>query len=379
MADRQFRGGVFSAKLTGGRAGATLFVLPELLRARTDGGEQFDLAYPDVHMELGGASGRMLFCRNQDRTVTLFCEEPGYIFALTSVAGKHMTEKLAPVHRDLARQQRWRFYVAGAFLALLLALGVGVPPLARQLLHGVVGLVPYSMDEKLGSAAVGAMDLGGAPLHDPVVVGGVQRLIDRLGPHVTLKQAKFTPHVIDRDEANAFALPGGPLVVYSGLLRRAKTPDQVAAVLAHEMGHVVHRHGLQRIAQSVGVVAVVQFFLGDVGGILALGKELLTVATINNYSRKDESQADTTAVQLLHAARLDPQALAEFFVLLEAKETRGDGAAVPAWISSHPALRERIAAVTAQAAALPQLPQEPMADLDWPALQARLPHAGEPL
>ena len=372
MSERQFRGGVFSAKLTGGRAGATLYVLPELLRARTDGGEQFDLPYPEVHLELGGASGRMLFCRNPEHTVTLFCEAPGYIFALTSVAGRHISDKMAPVHRDLARQQRRKFYAAGALLALLLGLGLGLPPLLRNGLRLLVHSVPYSLDEKLGSAVVGGMDLGGPPLQDPVVVGAVQILLNRLEPHVTLKQAKFTAHVINRDEANAFALPGGQLVVYSGLLRLAQGPDQLAAVLAHEMGHVVHRHGLQRIAQSVGVVATVQFFLGDVGGALALGKELLTVATINNYSRNDESQADTTAVQLLHAAHLDPRALATFFSLLAAQESK---AVIPSWISSHPALADRLAAVQAQAAELPQIPTQPLPQLDWPTVQAHLPRS----
>jgi Zn-dependent protease with chaperone function len=370
---RQFQGGVFAAELPGGRSVARVEVLSERLRASTPDHRVFDLPYGSMELELGGASGRMLFCRNPGRTITIYCEEGGFIFALTSEAGQHLKKKLAPVHTRLRGLILGRIALTALFLAGIAGLIWGLPPLVRASLRSAVRAVPLSVDQQLGTVALQSMDLGGPEVHDPQVDAALAEILRRLQVDDAAKGATFPVHLVRRDAVNAFALPGGPMVVFTGLLQRATRPEQVAGVLAHEMAHVLHRHGLQRIAQSMGIVATVQFFFGDVGGVLALGRELLTTAAINHYGRADEADADHLAVHLMYAGGLDPTALADFFRALEADAIiQPPTPSVPAWVDDHPALPDRIAAVTREAAHLGALTPQPLA-INWPAVQARLP------
>ena len=339
----QFQGGVLAATLEGGRAPAYIEVHPDALQARTDQGVLFDLPFSEIEIELGGSAKRTLFCRNKTRTLSIFCEERGFIFALTSIAGHHIQEKMAPVTSQVKRQRLVRSFAGLAIAALVAGLGVGVPKLIRWGIRSAVAGVPYTLDEQLGRKTLATMNLNG-PVIDPVITDALDTLLSELVAHLPKNQVRFKVHVIASPEVNAFALPGGDLVIYSGLLLRATRSEHISGVLAHEMTHIIERHGLQRIAQSLGIIATVQFWFGDVTGALALGKELLTTAGINSYSRRDEAQADAGAVAILHAAGLDAAALAAFLEIIQQDEQRH----IAPWIQNHPALDERIVAIMKQ-------------------------------
>src|SRR5437764_872761 len=98
---------------------------------------------------------------------------------------------------------------------------------------------------------------------------------------------------------NAFALPGGRVYVLSGLLAQAQSPDELAGVLAHEFGHVVHRDGVRRLIRDGGTSFLVGLMFGDVSGsgaVLMAGRALLSAS----YSRDDERRADAFAITVLH-------------------------------------------------------------------------------
>ena len=113
--------------------------------------------------------------------------------------------------------------------------------------------------------------------------------------------------VVDAPQINAFALPGGQIVVYTGLLRKAARPEQVAGVIAHEMAHVTLRHGLRGIAKQVGVLVGVQVLTGDLSGLAA---QVATAAISNAYSRDAEREADAEGARMLAAAGIDPVLIA---------------------------------------------------------------------
>ncbi|MCA9038666.1 MAG: M48 family metallopeptidase, partial [Planctomycetaceae bacterium] len=180
---------------------------------------------------------------------------------------------------------------------------------------------------------------------------------------------KFEVHVIQSSEVNAFCLPGGFIVVYTGLMEQAEQPEQVAGVLAHEMAHATLRHGLQRIGQSLGLAAAVNLLLGDVQGIVVLGSELFQLASINSYSRIQESAADAEGVRMMHAAGLDPLSMAEFFEIM--KEQEGDLPDGLAWISTHPDHNARIISIREQVGTLSPQEYKPL-DVDWQEVQTRI-------
>ena len=157
-----------------------------------------------------------------------------------------------------------------------------------------------------------------------------QRLVNAL-PMASPYKASYRFHVIPSDDINAFAVPGGEIFVYRGLLDQLeRRPDLVAAVLAHEIQHVERRHGLRSFYQalSVGAVTLWTFGLSNDFG------ETLSRALINTrYSRHLESEADERALNLLQAAQFPTRAMPE--ALLKLAESRQSWQP-PVWLSSHP-------------------------------------------
>lgn len=151
--------------------------------------------------------------------------------------------------------------------------------------------------------------------------------------------------------ANALALPSGTIIVSDGLVRLAQHDDEIMGVLAHELGHVHHRHGLRLMLQSSIAGALAVWYVGDVSSLLAAAPVVLAQA---KYSRDFETQADDYAARMLDANALSPGSLADLLERMDGGGApREPGAAErsegPGYLASHPATRERIAALRAQA------------------------------
>ncbi|WP_175546805.1 M48 family metallopeptidase [Natronohydrobacter thiooxidans] len=149
---------------------------------------------------------------------------------------------------------------------------------------------------------------------------------------------------------NAFAMPGGTVILTDDLVRLADDPDMVAGVMGHEIGHVTHRHSLRQIYRALGIATLVGFLAGETGpvleAILLEGNLLLQLA----YSREHEFEADAFAVEITHRAGFDPEGMIRFF---EHLTEMGLVDPMPSWGSTHPPHDERVAAIRAQIAALP--------------------------
>ncbi len=358
-----------SSVIEGGRAGARVTVEHAAVRAVTGDGAVFLVPYGACKLELGGASQRMWFCRTLDRSVTIFCEAPGFGQALRASGSRELGAQLEAISEQERKSTRglwlWVGLGCGMLAAFVFALYLAFSALGK----GVIGLVPTSVDEQIGTLALEHMPLEGSVSTDPVLTGAIEEMIARLSAQ-TDKSYEFSVRVVDAPVLNAFALPGGPIVVYTGLLRAAETPEQVAGVLAHEISHVTRRHGMQRIVQSLGVVAVVQLLFGDVSGVAAVAVQLLREGAINSYSRDHEREADMEGVKLLHEARVDPDGLAQFFALLETKQ--GKFPAAIAWLGTHPELATRVRDVRARKNELGSM-QPVSFKFDWREVQR---HAG---
>jgi len=180
----------------------------------------------------------------------------------------------------------------------------------------------------------------------------------RIGEKLTIN----SPHhyrwfVANQKEINAFAAPGGVVVVNAGLLRAISSPEELAGVLAHEIAHAELRHSLKGMAQSLGLRALTSLALGDYGGTaLAEGMKKLTEL---GFSREAEREADQEGLRRLVAAEIDPQGMVRFFELLE----KAQQLAPPEFLSTHPATTERIAALEREIALLPK---------DWRPLEIDL-------
>jgi Zn-dependent protease with chaperone function len=196
----------------------------------------------------------------------------------------------------------------------------------------------------------------------------ITRYLDRLGDQLVavapseLKQPvyeySFTP--VNLKEINAFALPGGPMFVHRGMFDAAAAEGEVVGVMAHELSHVLLRHGTANVTkaqnpwlqlgQVAGVVggAVVG---GAAGEYIAQGTQLGLSSMLLKYSRDFEKQADLLGAQIMARAGYDPRALARMFETIE-KQSKSGGGGAPQWLSSHPNPGNRTQYITKEAGTL---------------------------
>ena len=148
--------------------------------------------------------------------------------------------------------------------------------------------------------------------------------------------------LVDDTTPNAFALPGGGIVVFTGLVDKMEDESELLGVLAHEMGHVRLRHGLRRVARTAWLGFFVSATLGDVSGLTAVLLDNSKLLVSLSYDRKEERAADAFALRTLRDSGIDTRGLAALFERLEAEGTTGS---LPGFLSTHPPTAERLQAL----------------------------------
>jgi beta-barrel assembly-enhancing protease len=168
---------------------------------------------------------------------------------------------------------------------------------------------------------------------------------------------------VNDPSVNAYAAPGGLVVVHTGLLAKAASADQLAGVLGHEIVHVTRRHSMRQIIYELGLSTAVRWLLG----IPDSAADTVAGAAVNlgglKFSRDQETDADAGGVDLLQKARLPAQGLHSFFKMLADNQT-----SVPAILSTHPADADRLAALEMLVAARGSWNVEPL-NVDWSAVR----------
>ena len=166
----------------------------------------------------------------------------------------------------------WMWGLIGTAFALPLALLIALLLAHEQIAGWVVARIPVEAEQKFG-AEMFAQHKPGLKLID----GAPLELVNEIGARLTkdsLYQYRF--HVAVDKSVNAYAMPGGFIVVHTGLLDLATSADEVAGVLAHEVSHVEKRHSLTALAQSAGLYATMSLLFGDLGQLGSVGSELLS-------------------------------------------------------------------------------------------------------
>lgn len=167
--------------------------------------------------------------------------------------------------------------------------------------------------------------------------GPAVEAISAIGRRLTTGSAhRYRWFVADRPDINAFAAPGGVVVVYRGLLRSADSAEELAGVLTHEIAHAELRHTLRGVIKSLGLRALVSLLIGDLSG--SVFTEAATRLTELSFSREAEREADAEGLRRLVAARIDPNGMVHFYEKLAAEQRLSP----PPILSTHPATGERL-------------------------------------
>ena len=235
-------------------------------------------------------------------------------------------------------------WALSAVASVALIIFVLVPAMANQLARYIPAEGERALGEVTFEQIRTALDQTGL---NPVPVCTNRDGLDALAKMEARLQAALPDDIVlnvsvlDHDMVNAFALPGNYVVFFRGLIEKAQTPEEIAAVFAHEIGHVVSRDPTRHALRSAGSLGVLGLLLGDFAGgaiVLLLAERLIEA----NYSQQAEADADMFAHELMRDAQIAPSALATMFERF--RELGGDANAFVAHFLSHPALGDRIQA-----------------------------------
>lgn len=285
---------------------------------------------------------------------------------------------------DAKREGRQLVLLSGALAALAAALGwivfFGIPMLAEPLAR----ITPAAMEEQFGQNVSAQISLVLRPCNteqSPAAEALLQRLSAPLAAEMGVEQP-LTLTLVRTRIPNAITLPGGRIMVTTGLLDTLQTPNELAAVLAHEIAHVKHRDNLAGAYRRMGPLVLLDAVVG--GGGLAAQAILLGGNIVEaGHTRRQEARADETALAALQGADVDPHALARALEALQAfgkgEQAKSTAAQKPerspnplSWLDSHPATETRIQAARAlPAASSPEL----LSPAEWDSLRRACPPA----
>ncbi|HYH84152.1 MAG TPA: M48 family metallopeptidase [Pyrinomonadaceae bacterium] len=246
----------------------------------------------------------------------------------------------------------------------------------RKINGGFIAGISSGVDKEvaLGRQLSAEVDRQAKFVDDPVIT----EYINRVGQNVVLhSDAKipFTIKVIDSDEVNAFALPGGFFYVNKGLILAADNEAEVAGVMAHEIAHVAARHAMENQAKgmlaNIGLMAG-SIFLGGLGGMLInQGAQFGALLGFMKFSRSAESEADVLGVQYLWAAGYDPNSMSTMFEKLAAKNKKKPGT-FSKLFESHPQSVDRMEATRHLVARFPDKEEYVLSTSEFQRVKGRL-------
>jgi Zn-dependent protease with chaperone function len=246
--------------------------------------------------------------------------------------------------------------------ALMVALAISVAGAGAQtVVKPPKNRYTPQQDVELGREAAAEVRKQYPIIRDERITSYLSRLGDRLvaaaPPELNEKVYEYSFTPVNLKEINAFALPGGPMFVQRGMFDAAAAEGEVAGVMAHELSHVLLRHGtanaskaqnpwlqLGQLAGAVGGAVVG----GSLGGAIAQGSQFGLGTLLLKYSREYEKQADLLGAQIMARAGYDPRQLARMFETIE-RESKTSGGSGPQWMSSHPNPGNRTVYITKEA------------------------------
>jgi beta-barrel assembly-enhancing protease len=240
------------------------------------------------------------------------------------------------------------------------------------------GINFYSIEREIGLGKQLAQEVERSSklIDDPIVTEYVNRVGQNLVRNSDAK-VPFTIKVIDSDEVNAFALPGGFFYVNSGLILRAQEESELAGVMAHEIAHVAARHGTKQatkgdLIQIASIPAMIMLPYGWAGYGIYQGMNFLIPMTFLKFSRDAEREADFLGLQYMYKAGYDPNSYVTFFERIQADEKRRPGTIGKAF-STHPPTQDRIENTQKEIAKiLPSRPEYIVTSSEFDSVKSRL-------
>lgn len=353
LGDSRYQAHGFHESLPKGKASGELVVTSSGI-SFTSGDRRVTLPLHGIQFRLGGASDRLVFASHPSVP-----DWSLYTSDLTILRDPHLSD--VPSIKAQLNKARNRRLFNWSVLVACVVLVVAIPLMLLTRMDWVSAVIaeqiPAEWEQSLGESTFAQLQIGKRVMTDEAGEAALRDLTEPLLAAVESDRYEFNIVVTDDPAVNAFALPGGFIVINAGLIREADNAGEVLGVLAHEIAHVTEQHGMRNIINAAGVFLLVDALLGDVSGILAMLANAAPLLINQSYSRKFEAEADERGLALLEQANIDPSGFVSFFekmlarekeqlATIEDEDTRTLVEDAMGFLSTHPATEDRIREIT---------------------------------
>lgn len=335
--DRQTFEGIFlSDRIQGGRTSGILKVDASQIKFYSGQECLETISLRQLEISRGGTGNRYIYLKDSGRRDFTFYTDDLKILDVPELKWHKETAGIS----GKIKQSVYRNYLLIALVILMVLGSVTLLILkSDKIIDKIASLIPTTLDTRISETMKSSAIEGKTILKDSILNAQIQIITSKLLNQTDTAGFNFSFTVIKADEVNAFALPGGPIIIHSGLLLKAESAEEIAGVLAHEISHVTRRHHLRGILGNMSIYFIFRGLIGDVTGISA---EIINAgAALGSlkYSRNYEKEADETGMALLKRAKINTNGLISFFDKLSEEHPLPESAD---FLSTHPNPKNRI-------------------------------------
>lgn len=352
------QGGILEA----GRKNGKIQLESDALRGQTSTGETFSIAFQRLTFRMEKEVITLLSSQDPQLRITVKIKDASILEELKQTGAPHLIEEVNRLQKKITLK---RTFFIGTIAFTLFFIFIGFPLLAFYGATFVTAVLPISVDEELGQTLKREMVKHPLNSNYPEADLFLKELVKRLTDQLPQNSYSYKVHLVDSSEMNAFALPGGQIIVHTGLLKKSKRLEEVAGVLAHEIVHVYRRHGVKKVVQQVGTGIVLLTIFGNRNQRLVNGAQELQGS---KFSRDMEREADQMALDILVKAQIEPSGLKTFFETLAQEEKNSAYLNI---FGSHPLTPERIQYLDSRLKEIGSISTKPLS-ISWEKLQEEL-------
>ena len=323
---------------------------PQAIILKAPGDKPIRWAYPQLRWAADTSPFHIEHCAEGDEGLeTLVVDDPDFYRSVLEIAPKSFSS------RENESKFNWKLYSVG-ILVLIFSAYVFIKTVPSFLADQMVEKIPIEWEVTVGQSILKMLPVAQKP--DPEVLKVLQDTVDFLKESLPGNPYDLKVYILPVEQVNALALPGGPIVIFEGLIDKAESPEELAGVLAHEIQHILLRHSTRGILRNLAKSMLVTLFLGDVNsvmeGIVQLAGQLETLG----LSREMEAEADQKGMELILAANIDPHGMIRIFKKLmqedfsQKKLPKGKPVSeendLSSYFSTHPSSQNRLARLEKQ-------------------------------
>lgn len=344
---------------TAARQSVSVSLTPTYLKIVTEDGQTLLWPYDQIRQTQGFYPDEQVRLEKGDAEAIII-PDAHFLNALHRL----MPEKATHFHNPDRRRVRTQLAILSAITSIAIVISLyfwGIPALATA----VAAQVPVSWEAALGGSVLDSL----VPIEKrciaPRQTEKINQIMKALMHPVGVSPYTFRITVMDSQQVNAFALPGGTIVLLRGLLKETKSPEQLAGVLAHEVQHISRRHTTRALLVQASTGLLLSALTGNASGMGANGIEAARILGLLQYSRQNEEEADRGGMEMLQQAGIAPGGMIEFFERIKQGEGGREGAPFSKYLSTHPATEDRIKKLRSLVKDAPQPSVRLLPEYDW--------------